>query len=73
MGEYLPLMENASALDWVTVGGLAWLVYKVRVLDADLTKHEDMCVDFRKGMYERVGKLENQVGILNERTGGDKP
>ena len=75
MEAILPLMENASALDWLTLGGLAYLAYRdflqkkrIDEIKEDLTKHEDHCIAFRKEMYNRVGAVENQVGILNERT-----
>lgn len=77
MEALLPLMENASALDWVTVGGLLWLAYRdylqkrrIDEIKQDLEKHEDKCIEFRRDMYKRVGSLETQAAALNERTGG---
>ena len=76
MEALLPLMENASALDWLTLGAIAWLVYRdylqkkhIDELKDDLDKHEDACVLFRRDMYRRVGQLETDFAVLNERTG----
>ena len=72
MGDFLPLMENASALDWITVGVLAWLVWRERQMRARLDKHEDMCIEFRRQMYERTGKHRDRLTrvetMLDERT-----
>lgn len=77
MEALLPLMENASALDWVTLGALAWLGYRdylqkkrIDAIARDLEKHEDKCIEFRRDMYKRVGSLESQAAALHERTGG---
>ena len=70
MDAFLDLMVgNASALDWLTAGAIAWLIYKTRNLTTDLGKHEDACVLFRRDMYKRVGKAENEIAVLKERTG----
>ena len=61
---------------WATVVvSIAWLVYrdylqKKRIddLKSELEKHEDACVLFRRDMYKRVGKVENEVTRIDERT-----
>ena len=74
MGDLLPLMENASALDWLTVGGLVYLGYRDRLqakrideLKKELKEHEDKCIDFRGVVYGRLGKLENDTAVLMDR------
>ena len=74
MEALLPLMENASAIDWLTLGAIVWLCYRdylqkgrIDTIKADLDKHEDMCVSFRKSMYDRLGTLERDTGILKDR------
>ena len=64
----LPSMHNASTLDWLTLGAIVWLIITTRKLRADLDKHEDACILFRKSMYSRVGKLETETARLDERT-----
>ena len=74
MEALVPLMENASTLDWITLGAIAWLVYRdylqkarIDAIKADLDKHEDMCVEFRRSAYARLGALERDTGILKDR------
>ena len=73
MEALVPLMEGASTLDWLTLGALGWLIYRVRGIKADLEKHEDMCVEFRRGVYSRLGALENDTSVLKDRDERDKP
>ena len=72
MEALVPLMENASTLDWLTVGGLAWLIYRIRKVETDLAKHEDLCVNFRKGFYERIGRVESELAVVKDRSDKEK-